>query len=132
MSQDFDFSEVVKLQQDLAEIPAKVIPNVRKAIEVTARNIKDDWKKNVPKISSRGSRIYKTSIDYEMQLGITGSIGADIGPNIDRPGGSFGLLEDAPGGVTSAPQYSGRKAVKQNEKDFLDGLDKALKDAENL
>jgi hypothetical protein len=129
VSANFDFSEVNVLAADLGQVAPKMIPLIRKAVEVTARNVKDDWKSNVPNISSRGSNRYKSAIDYEMVLDLDGSIGADVGPNLTRPGGSFGLLEDAPGGVTSAPQHSGRKAATKNESDFVNGLAKAAEDA---
>jgi hypothetical protein len=129
MSIEFDFSEMNQLTAVLGAAPVKMIPFIRKAVEVTARNVKDDWQSDIPSIQSRGSRAYKSSVDYTMVLDTDGSIGADIGPNLGRAGGSFGFLEDAPGGVTSAPQHSGRKAAKKNEADFMDGLAKAGEDA---
>jgi hypothetical protein len=129
MSADFDFSEVMQLTASLGAAPAKMISLIRKAVEVTARNVKDDWQSGIPSIQSRGSRAYKSSVDYTMVLDTDGSIGAEVGPNLSRAGGSFGFLEDAPGGVTSAPQHSGRKAAKKNEADFMDGLAKAGEDA---
>lgn len=132
MSADFDFSELIRFEQDLGEVPVKMIPFVRKAVEVTARNIKDDWRSGIPSIESRGSRLYEASVDYEMKLNTSGEIGAEIGPNLERPGGTFGLLEDAPGGVRSAPQHAGRKAAKKNENDFAQGLLKAAEDAMDL
>lgn len=129
MSIDFDFSELNELSADLGQVPLRVIPNIRKAVEITARNVKDDWKAGVPSIQSRGSRLFESSIDYDLQLNSDGAISAEIGPNLDRVGGSFGLLEDAPGGVRSAPQHAGRKAAKKNEQDFMDGLAKAIEEA---
>lgn len=124
---DFDFSELNKLAADLGEVPRKAIPLVRMAVEVTARNIKDSWKPEA-KVSG-GARAYSSSIDYEMELDTNGVIGASIGPNLDRPGGMWGLLEDAPGGVLSAPQHAGRRAAKKNEADFVKGLLQAGEDA---
>lgn len=129
MSIDFDFSELNQLSADLGEAPVKMIPLVRKAVEITARNIKDDWKSNVPDIQSRGSRLFEQSIDYDLGLDADGAITAEIGPNLKRAGGSFGLLEDAPGGVLSRPQHAGRKAAKKNEQDFMNGLAKAAEEA---
>ena len=129
MSIDFDFSEINKLAADLATVPLKAIPNVTKAIEVTARHVKDDWKGGVPGISSRGSSAYEGSIDYDMKPAV-GGVGAEIGPNLGKAGGTFGLLEDGGGGVMSAPQHAGRNAAKKNEADFVKGLSKALADGE--
>lgn len=126
---DFDFSELMKLAADLGDAEVKVIPFARKAVEFTANQVKKDWKPEA-KVSG-GARAYSSSIDYEMKLGTDGSIGADIGPNLDRPGGMWGLLEDAPGGVLSAPQHAGRRAAKKNEADFVKGLLRAGEDALN-
>lgn len=124
---DFDFSELMTLAADLGEAPRKMIPLVRAAVEITARHVKDDWKPEAQ--VSGGARAYASSIDYEMKLDTDGSIGAEIGPNLGRPGGGWGFLEDAPGGVLSAPQHAGRKAAAKNEADFEKGLLQAGEDA---
>lgn len=126
---DADFSQVLKLAATLTVVPAKAIPNVVTAVKVTAHHTKDDWREGVPGIESRGSSAYESSIDYEMKLA-DGSIGAEVGPNLGKAGGSFGLLEDGGGGVMSAPQHAGRNAAKKNEADFVRGLSKALADGE--
>ena len=120
-----DFSELNKFIADLAAAPAKAIPNIRKAVEVTARHVKDDWRKGAKR---SGLAKYAASIDYDMKLDTDGSISAEIGPNLGRPQGMFGLVEDAPGGVRSAPQHAGRKAAKGNEADFIEGLSRAIGD----
>lgn len=122
-----DFSELNKFIADLGDVPLKLVPNVRKAVEVTARHVKDDWRKGAKR---SGLRKYAASIDYDMQLDTDGSIGAEIGPNLGRVQGSFGFVEDAPGGVRSTPQHAGRKAAKANEADFIEGLIKAIGDAD--
>lgn len=130
MSIEFDFSEVNRLAADLGDAPAKVIPNVRKAVEVTARNVKDDWRSGAKALSGAHAKRYPGSIDYTMELNTDGEIGAEIGPSLGgRWGqGSLGILEDAPGGVGSRPQKAGTKAAKKAEKDFENGLLKAVGD----
>ena len=82
---DFDFSEVMTLAADLGDASVKVVPFARKAVEVTARNVKKDWK---PGATGAGIlRAYAASVDYEMILNVTGSIRAEVGPNLGRPGG---------------------------------------------
>lgn len=122
---DFDFSELNKLTADLGAAPLKAIPNIRKAVEVSARHVKDDWRKGAKR---RGLAGFASSIDYDMKLDTDGSIGAEIGPNLGKAQGSFGFVEDAPGGVRSAPQHAGRKAAKAVEADFIEGLSKAIGD----
>ena len=124
---DFDFSDVMNLVADLGNVSHKAIPLVRKAVEVTARNVKDDWKPEA-KVSGSAKR-YPSSIDYAMKLDADGSIGAEIGPNLDRPGGGWGFLEDAPGGVLASPQHAGRKAAAKNVADFEKGILMAGEDA---
>lgn len=124
MSIDFEFSELSNLAADLGEVPKRMHRNVEKAIEVTARNVKDDWRQAADRTGLSG---YAADIDYEMK-NTAGSVGADVGPT---PGdsGSFGLVEDAPGGVRSAPQHAGRDAAKANEADFVRGLTIAATEA---
>ena len=125
---EFDFSELMKLGADLGNAPTKAVPFIRKAVEVTARNIKDDWRPNAV-VNFGGARAYSKSVDYEMVLKTDGVIGAEIGPNQNRFAGRFGFLEDANGGVKSAPQNAGRDAAKKNEADFIKGILTAGEDA---
>lgn len=129
MSIDFDFSELNKLSADLGDVPNKIVPLVRKAVEVTARNVKDDWRAGAAKASGSHARLFPISIDYDLGLETDGEISAEIGPNLGRVQGSLGILEDAPGGVRSKPQHAGRKAAKKNEQDFINGLAKATEEA---
>ena len=129
MAATFDFSEVMNLAADLGDAPRKVIPLARKAVEVTARHVKDDWKPEAA--VSGGAKRYAGSIDYTMKLDQDGVIGAEVGPNLNRVGGGWGFLEDAPGGVLAAPQHAGRKAAAANVADFEKGLLQAGEDALN-
>lgn len=124
----FDFSELNALAADLGDAGAKVIPLARKAVEVTARNVKDDWRKEAKR---KGLKRYSTAVDYDMQLNTDGMIGAEVGPNLGKTQGTFGFVEDAPGGVKSAPQHAGRNAAKNNQADFEKGLLQAGEDALN-
>lgn len=123
MSINFDFSEVNKLAADLGKAPDRVKVNARKALQVTATNIKADWRRGANRTGLGG---YAADITYEIKA-TAGGIEAEIGPT---PGdaGSFGLVEDATGDVRSAPQHAGRDALKKNEADFIKGLVIALDD----
>ena len=123
MSATFNFDEINLLAADLGMAEAKVIPGVRKALEVTARHVKDDWKKGAKR---SGLTSYASSIDYDLKLDADGELGAEIGPNMDKRGGKAGFVEDANGGVRSAPQHAGRKALKKNEADFIKGIEMAV------
>lgn len=124
-----DFSELLRLEADLREVPAEVNRNVKKAVEVTARNVKDDWKQGAEVGFGEGfSNRYSSSIFYDMEYP-GGAIEAEIGPELGRPGASAGFLEDAPGGVDAPPQHAGRDALEANEGDFIRGLEIAIADA---
>jgi hypothetical protein len=118
-----DVSELFDLAADLGEVPLKVIPNVRKAVEVTARHVNDDWRKAASRTGLGG---YAADVTHDMKF-VDGAIGAEVGPT---PGdsGSFGLVEDANGGVKSAPQHAGRDAARKNEPDLIKGISEAAGD----
>lgn len=120
-----DFSDFNKLAADLTAAPQDLLKNVRKAIEVTARNVKDDWRQGAERRSLHG---YAASIDYDLNYP-GGAIEAEIGPNHGRNQGQLGLVEDANGEITSKPQHAGRDAKRANEADFHRGLEIALYDA---
>lgn len=44
---DTDFTELDQLAADLGNVPANAGRNVRTAVEITARHIKDDWAKKL-------------------------------------------------------------------------------------
>lgn len=124
-----DFSELYELAADLSQAPAKASPLIRKAVEVTARYIRDDWRQGAAVGAGEGfSASYAGSMFYDMKFE-GDAIGAEIGPELGRPGGSAGFLEEAPGDVRVAPQHAGRNAVRANEDDFVRGLEIAIFDA---
>lgn len=124
-----DFSDFAALEADLRNAPSSANQFINKAIEVTARKIRDDWRKGAAVSVGDGySAQYASSIFYDIKYP-GGSIEAEIGPELGRPGGSAGFLEDANGGVDASPQHAGRNAVEAHENDFIRGLEKALFDA---
>lgn len=118
-----DFAELRELAADLTAAPEEARPFIRKAVQVTAHKIKDDWRKGADR---SGLHKYAADITYETEEKAS-EIEAEIGPTIGDSG-SFGLVEDAGGGVKSAPQHAGRDAMEANEGDFVDGLEFALFD----
>jgi hypothetical protein len=119
-------SELSDLAADLRSAGAGARPFVRKALEVTARNIKDDWADGAKRTGLDG---YAASIDYDISEGPFRVV-AEVGPNPDRnKQGVLGAVEDADGGWKSQPQHAGRDALEANEEDFYDGLAKAAADA---
>lgn len=124
-----DFSELNELAADLSNVPSAANRNIKKAIEVTARSVRDDWRQGAEVSYGEGfSARYPSSIFYDIKFP-GGAIEAEIGPELGRPGGSAGFLEDSPGGVEAAPQHAGRNALEANEDDFVRGLEIAIFDA---
>jgi len=119
-----DFSELMKLSADLTAAPAKVVPKVRQALQYTATDIKADWRRGAKRTGLEG---YAASITYDTEIK-AGSVEAEIGPDLTRNQGMFGLVEDGTGNVRSAPQHAGRDALKRAEPDFVKGLEIAIAD----
>lgn len=122
---DDDFSELVSLAADLTDAGEAIGPYVEKAVEVTARGIKDDWRQAADRTALHG---YAASVDYDMERSAT-EIAAEIGPNLSKSQGPMGFVEDGGTGVASAPQHAGRDAAEANEPDFYRGLEIAAWDA---
>ncbi|MCU1441135.1 MAG: hypothetical protein JWP85_2132 [Rhodoglobus sp.] len=125
-----DISQLTSLTADLGQASTKVIPFARKAVEVTAHGIKDDWQRYSREHNIDGSlALYSRSIDYDMKLDTDGVIGAEIGPNLGKSQGSFGIVEDASGGVGGYARHDDEAAVAANVKDFIKGAEQAGVDA---
>lgn len=124
MSINADFSEITKLAADLSSAGAKVVPFVRKAVEVTARNVKEDWQEPL-----KGSATVPggaASISYDLKVGADG-VEAEVGPELKGQGPIVGMLEY--GTPNTGPTGYGAAALQKNERDFVEGLSKALGDA---
>lgn len=120
-----DFSDLYELAADLTGAAAKANRNIDKALKFTSVEIKKDWQQGAERTGLTG---YAASIDFDMKYSAK-EIASEIGPNLGRNQGSLGLVEDANGGVRSAPQHAGRDAMEANEPDFIRGLEIAVFDA---
>lgn len=128
---EFDFSELRKLSADLGELAVETPNNVRKAVEVTARNVKDSWRDEAKKSDRSGSmKRYPQAISYDVKKS-DGEIEAEIGPELGKGQGSFGAIEETGlkyRGVGIAPRGNARRALKANIEDFERGINKAAGD----
>lgn len=122
---DDDFSEVYELAADLSDVPADANKRFVQALKFTSMEIKQDWSQGA---ESSGLGNYSKSIDFDIKFP-GGAIESEIGPNLGKRQGRFGFVEDANGGVRSAPQHAGRDALEANEPDFYRGLEIAATDA---
>lgn len=128
---EIDNSELNKLAADLGKVPARSGRNLRKAIEVTARNVKDTWREKAS--GSTSFPDFPRAITYDVEGSgsrATGSnLQAEIGPDAELgyPGSWGAILEY--GSVNSPPRGYGHAALQENEADFERGIDRAIDDA---
>jgi hypothetical protein len=119
----FDFSDLTRLAADLGDAPKKSGPNILKAVEVTARHVKDEWRDSLK--GARKLPRAAAAISYDIEAdGKT--VTAEIGPVNKGQGSLVGKTEFGSPGL--APRGYGQKALRSNEKDFQNGLEKAIGD----
>ncbi|WP_146243445.1 hypothetical protein [Curtobacterium sp. MCLR17_034] len=119
--------DLSSLARDLGEIPKATAPFVRKAVEISARNIKDLIRDEYS--GARALPGASRSISYDLH-GSTGSrlggISAEIGPELGGQGSVVGLVDEG------APRTPGRKRIPkalQNEAPgFTQGIERAIDD----
>jgi hypothetical protein len=132
MSAGDDFQEIVDLAIDLGNAPKKVIPLVRKVMEDSGDKLAEDWSKNAKGPSGRHAKKYPKTIFARVDLKRDGEIAAIIQPRRGGAGNLGEVLELPGGGIRSAPQQAGRKALRDNEKDIERKLLDAAEDALDL
>lgn len=126
---DLDFSELNKLAADLGEVSKSIGPFVRKAAEVSARKVRDDWRDSAKGMAHAPAFPYSITYDLKGGNAIRGSeIDADIGPDKSRPQGALGNLIEY-GSVNNPPHGLGHGALQRNQEDFVAGLQMAEEDA---
>lgn len=121
--------DMSKLVADLSGAPRKAAPLFRKAVEVTARYVRDDWR--APLGGSRYVPAGAASVTYDIRggLGLRGdAIEGEVGPELGRNQGSIvGILET--GTPTTGPRGFGLAALAKNAADFERGLAIAAEEA---
>lgn len=109
------------LARDLGEIPKATAPFVRKAVEVSARNIKDSIRDEYS--GARALPGASRSISYDLK-GSTGTrlggISAEIGPELGGQGSIVGLVDEG------APRTPGRKRIPKALNDESPGFEKGI------
>lgn len=126
---DFDFSEITKLAADLGDVAPETQTNVRKAVEVTARRVKDSWRDKLKGSSTLPGLPSAVSYDVTRPAG---AVEAEIGFDKGRRQGALGNVSEF-GTPTVGPRGFGLASLKENEEDFVTGIglavDDTLKDA---
>lgn len=130
-SLDFDFSELNDLTADISNAPDITAENIAKALHVSAGKVRDDWRE-----AWKGSEHVPAgvqSITYDLE-GVASALlkksvmEAEIGPELGRAAGPLvGMLEY--GTPNTGPRGYGAEALRKNEADFVEGIQKAAGDA---
>lgn len=126
MTIEFDFTEVLAFDATLGDLPRELHENVRKAIEISARGVKDDWRNVARGLSGLHARGYPFAISYDIEK-VGDGVLAEVGPEQEGQG-KFGFLEEGVASQGTSPQHAARLAVKANTDDFIRGILKAATD----
>lgn len=112
------------LARDLGEVPKATAPFVRKAVEISARNIKDLIRDEYS--GARALPGASRSISYDLR-GSTGArlggISAEIGPELGGQGSIVGLVDEG------APRTPGRKRIPKALNDEAPGFEQGIQRA---
>lgn len=127
---EVDFSELDQLAADLGEVAKDAGPNINKAINVTAINIKKAWQEPLKGSAQLPRLPYAIGYDVSSaQLFGQSVIKAEIGFDKDKPQGPLGNISEFGTPTTTGRGY-GLKALSDNEEDFAKGLEIATEQAE--
>lgn len=121
---DLNFSEIDKLAADLGTVARETQPNVRKALEVTARKVKDGWRDKLKGSATLPGLPGAVSYDIEEP---GGSVEAEIGFDKGRRQGALGNVSEF-GTPTVGPRGFGLATLEENQEDFIKGISKAAGD----
>lgn len=124
------FDDLYRLAADLDAVPAETVPNLKKALGITSGKVK---KAAQAKVKARKHfKQAAAGIDYEVKAARDG-LEADVGYNKDRSDtAKLGNLVEfgAPGSKNAlTPGNELQRSLKENEADFLTGIEKAAGDA---
>lgn len=130
---EFDFSEFDLLSADIGEAAKGARVEIRTALEVTARHVKDAWRGKLEGSETLPALPYAVTYDVDRNkvFGVD-VIEAEIGFDKSRTQGPLGNISEF-GTPTTPPRGYGHAALEENQEDFERGveiaLDKALREA---
>jgi hypothetical protein len=130
MSVESDFSDFQTLSADIGKTLPRGSKNFQKALQVTARHVKDDWN---GKLYSEGhARRTGRAISYDVG-GFSGPWAAHLEAEIGavrgsgRQAGIVRLIEN--GSIHNGAHGYGAAALQANQGDFEHGIELAIDDA---
>ncbi|MEV7827506.1 hypothetical protein [Microbacterium enclense] len=119
---DFDFSSLDKLAADLGTVSRDTQKNVRKAVEVTARKVKDSWRDKLKGSSTLPG--LPSAVSYDVKSA-SGAVEAEVGFDKGRRQGALGNVSEF-GTPSVGPRGFGLASLEENRGDFEDGIGIAL------
>jgi len=119
------------LARDLGEIPKATAPFVRKAVEISARNIKDQIRNEYTGARQLPGAPGAISYDLKGSTGARlGGIEAEIGPEKGRYQGTLvGMVDVGTTDENGTPRTPGRKRVPKALADEVPGFEKGMSQA---
>lgn len=120
---DFDFSALDALATDLGGA-ADALPNVKKAVTVTARNVKDSWRDKLKGSSTLPALPYAVTYDVTADAG---SVEGEVGFDKSRNQGPLGNISEF-GSMNNPPRGFGLASLEENQADFVKGIEQAIGD----
>lgn len=120
----YDFSELSKLAADLGSVPRETRPMVRKAVQVTAQKTRDSWRRKLSGSATLPG--LPSALSYDIESSAAG-VEAEVGFDKGRGQGALGNVSEF-GTPTVAPRGFGLASLKENEGDFVRGIELAIDD----
>lgn len=117
---------VVQLSQVFLSAGMNIYPNVRKAVEVTSRHVKDDAKRNAADVLGEHVRHQPSTYQYEIERAGDGIVEGRIGPVKGWKQAAIPLEYGTP---FTAPKPALEPALESNVEDFIRGLHMAVEDS---
>lgn len=112
-----------KMQAVIRSANRTIYPNVRKAVEVTSRNIKDDAKRNAAEVLGEHVRHQASTYQYEIDRLAPGVVEGSIGPVKGWKQAGIPLEYGTP---FTAPKPALEPALEANAQDFIKGISMAV------
>lgn len=117
---------VTELRAVFVKAEANIYPNVRKAVEVTSRHVKDDAKRNAADVLGEHVRHQPSTYQYEIERLGKGVVEGRIGPVKGWKQAGIPLEYGTP---FTAPKPALEPALESNVEDFIRGLHMAVEDS---
>lgn len=119
MSFSIEISGLDGVIQSLGEIDRHAVANISKAVEVTARHVKDDAKKNAKEVLGDEVRHQPSTYQYEMKRPSRGIVEGWIGPVKGWKQAAIPLEYGTP---HTAPKPALEPALESNRADLVRGV----------